>query len=45
MMKDPKFKGKPNTLEVKPDKWQSKYFNDDGSIRVAQLRFWLNATT
>ena len=30
-------------LETKPDAWQSRYYNDDGSIRNAQLRFWLSA--
>jgi phosphatidylserine/phosphatidylglycerophosphate/cardiolipin synthase-like enzyme len=45
MMQDPKFKGKENTLDVNPDIWQSRYFNNDGSIRAAQLKFWLNATT
>ncbi|HEX6775088.1 MAG TPA: phospholipase D-like domain-containing protein [Methylomirabilota bacterium] len=39
---DPRQKG-DGFLKVKPDDWQGKYFNADGSIRVAQLRFWLNA--
>jgi hypothetical protein len=30
-------------LSVTPAQWQDKYFNADGSIRVAQLRFWLSA--
>ena len=30
-------------LKTKPDEWQSRYYNDDGSIRNAQLRFWLSA--
>jgi phosphatidylserine/phosphatidylglycerophosphate/cardiolipin synthase-like enzyme len=30
-------------LSVTPAEWQDKYFNADGSIRVAQLRFWLSA--
>lgn len=30
-------------LTTNPDKWQSRYYNDDGSIRNAQLRFWLSA--
>jgi phosphatidylserine/phosphatidylglycerophosphate/cardiolipin synthase-like enzyme len=40
--KDPRQKG-DGFLKVKPDDWQAKYFNADGSIRVAQLRFWLSA--
>jgi len=32
-----------NMLKVKPDEWQSRYFNDDGTIKAAQLRFWLSA--
>lgn len=40
--KDPRQKG-DGFLKVKPDDWQGKYFNTDGSIRVAQLRFWLSA--
>ncbi|HYS92091.1 MAG TPA: phospholipase D-like domain-containing protein [Candidatus Acidoferrales bacterium] len=40
--KDPRQKG-DGFLKVKPDAWQGKYFNADGSIRVAQLRFWLSA--
>jgi len=39
---DPRQKG-DGFLKVKPDDWQAKYFNADGSIRVAQLRFWLSA--
>jgi len=38
---DPRQKG-DGFLKVKPDDWQGKYFNADGSIRVAQLRFWLS---
>jgi phosphatidylserine/phosphatidylglycerophosphate/cardiolipin synthase-like enzyme len=30
-------------LAITPAEWQDKYFNADGSIRVAQLRFWLSA--
>jgi len=40
--KDPRQKG-DGFLKVKADEWQAKYFNADGSIRVAQLRFWLSA--
>jgi phosphatidylserine/phosphatidylglycerophosphate/cardiolipin synthase-like enzyme len=40
--KDPRQKG-DGFLKVKPDDWQAKYFNADGSIRVAQLRFWMSA--
>ena len=39
---DPRQKG-DGFLKVKPDDWQGKYFNADGSIRVAQLCFWLSA--
>ena len=39
---DPRQKG-DGFLKAKPDDWQGKYFNADGSIRVAQLRFWLSA--
>jgi len=39
---DPRQKG-DGFLKVRPDDWQGKYFNADGSIRVAQLRFWLSA--
>ena len=31
------------SLKVEPEEWQSRYYNDDGSIRNAQLRFWLSA--
>ena len=31
------------SLKVKPDDWQSRYYNDDGTIKAAQLRFWLSA--
>ena len=31
-------------LKTKPDEWQSRYYNDDGTIRNAQLRFWLSAS-
>jgi phosphatidylserine/phosphatidylglycerophosphate/cardiolipin synthase-like enzyme len=30
-------------LEVKPDVWQSRYFDDQGGIKAAQLKFWLSA--
>ncbi|MDE2402136.1 MAG: hypothetical protein KGL90_10765 [Burkholderiales bacterium] len=31
------------SLKIKSDEWQSRYYNDDGSIKNAQLRFWLSA--
>lgn len=31
------------SLKIKPDEWQSRYYNDDGTIKAAQLRFWLSA--
>jgi hypothetical protein len=31
------------SLVLDPDVWQSKYFDDQGKIIVAQLRFWLSA--
>ena len=30
-------------LKVKPDEWQSRYFDDQGNIKAAQLKFWLSA--
>lgn len=30
-------------LKTDPDEWQSRYYGDDGSIKNAQLRFWLSA--
>ena len=37
-------KGKADAmLKVKPDEWQSRYYNDDGTIKNAQVRFWLSA--
>ena len=42
MQNDPKTKG-DGALKTKPDEWQDKYFNADGSIRTAQLKFWLSA--
>ena len=32
-------------LKLKADDWQAKYLNADGSIRVAQLRFWLSVVS
>ena len=29
--------------KTKPDEWQDKYFNADGSIRTAQINFWMSA--
>jgi len=31
------------SLKTKPDEWQSRYYNDDGTLKNAQLRFWLSA--
>jgi PLD-like domain len=31
------------SLESDPDKWQAHYFDDEGKIKVAQLKFWLSA--
>jgi phosphatidylserine/phosphatidylglycerophosphate/cardiolipin synthase-like enzyme len=39
---NPKMKGN-GFLKTKPEDWQDKYFNADGSIRTAQLKFWLSA--
>ena len=39
---NPKSKGDA-TLSTDAGAWQNRYFNADGSIRVAQLRFWLSA--
>ena len=30
-------------LKTDPNAWQDVYFDADGKIKVAQLRFWLNA--
>ena len=30
-------------LSTVPDEWQSRYFDANGNIKVAQLRFWLSA--
>jgi phosphatidylserine/phosphatidylglycerophosphate/cardiolipin synthase-like enzyme len=30
-------------LKLDPKTWQERYFDDDGKIKVAQLRFWLSA--
>lgn len=30
-------------LSVDRDVWQSRYFDAEGKIKVAQLRFWLSA--
>jgi phosphatidylserine/phosphatidylglycerophosphate/cardiolipin synthase-like enzyme len=35
--------GADASLKLEPDEWQSRYYNDDGSIKAAQLRFWLSA--
>ena len=39
---NPRMKG-DGFLKTKPEDWQDKYFNADGSIRTAQLKFWLSA--
>jgi phosphatidylserine/phosphatidylglycerophosphate/cardiolipin synthase-like enzyme len=31
------------TLSLDSDAWQSRYFDNQGNIKVAQLRFWLSA--
>jgi phosphatidylserine/phosphatidylglycerophosphate/cardiolipin synthase-like enzyme len=31
-------------LKVKPDEWLSRYFNEDGEVTNAQLKFWMQAT-
>jgi len=31
------------TLSLDADAWQSRYFDNEGRIKVAQLRFWLSA--
>lgn len=36
-------KAADQSLKTDPDEWQSKYFDDEGNIKVAQLRFWLSA--
>jgi len=32
-------------LKKKPDDWQDRYFNNDGTMKAAQLQFWLSART
>lgn len=39
---NPKMKG-DGFLKKTPEAWQDKYFNADGTIRAAQVRFWLSA--
>ena len=42
-----KAKGQKNadqSLASTPDEWLDKYFDDNGEIRVAQLKFWMQAT-
>jgi phosphatidylserine/phosphatidylglycerophosphate/cardiolipin synthase-like enzyme len=39
---NPKMKG-DGFLKTKPNDWQDKYFNADGSIRTAQIKFWMSA--
>jgi phosphatidylserine/phosphatidylglycerophosphate/cardiolipin synthase-like enzyme len=39
---NPKMKG-DGLLKTKPNDWQDKYFNADGSIRTAQIKFWMSA--
>ena len=31
------------TLSLDSDAWQSRYFDNQGNIKIAQLRFWLSA--
>jgi len=31
------------TLSLDSDAWQSRYFDNQGNVKVAQLRFWLSA--
>jgi phosphatidylserine/phosphatidylglycerophosphate/cardiolipin synthase-like enzyme len=31
-------------LKSKPDEWLNKYFDANGNIKVAQLKFWMQAT-
>ena len=36
-------KAADQSLKSDPDEWQARYFDDDGKIKVAQLKFWLSA--
>ena len=36
-------KAADQSLSSKPEEWQSKYFDADGKIRTAQLKFWMSA--
>jgi phosphatidylserine/phosphatidylglycerophosphate/cardiolipin synthase-like enzyme len=36
-------KGADQSLKSKPDEWMDKYFDANGDIKVAQLKFWMQA--
>ena len=36
-------KAADQSLSSKPEDWQSKYFDANGNIRTAQLKFWMSA--
>lgn len=37
-------KGADQSLKEKPDEWLDKYFDANGQIKNAQLKFWMSAT-
>ncbi|WP_231502019.1 phospholipase D-like domain-containing protein [Herbaspirillum sp. RV1423] len=43
MVQEKGAKAADTMLSLTPDEWQSKYFDDNGEIRSAQLKFWLGA--
>jgi phosphatidylserine/phosphatidylglycerophosphate/cardiolipin synthase-like enzyme len=36
-------KGADQSLQSKPDDWLGKYFDENGQIKTAQLKFWMQA--
>jgi hypothetical protein len=37
-------KGADQSLKDTPDEWLDQYFDSSGQIKIAQLRFWMQAT-
>jgi hypothetical protein len=36
-------KGADQSLSKTPEEWVSKYFDAEGNLRTAQLKFWMSA--
>ena len=36
-------KGADQSLKSTPDEWMDKYFDANGNVKVAQLKFWMQA--